>query len=216
MENIIASYLIQNKECTLPLIGTFTNVMSPAELDIVNKQIKPSAEEFFFEENTSYTDPHLIRYISYKKNVSLGEAESLLISFCQEWKYKIETGQKFCLKTIGCLEKNVSGSIDFIKENKSEYFIPAPAERVFRENAEHTVLVGDKETTSVVMNEYYKEPIVTKKEPWIIWRLILAAIAFAVLLYHFYNHTSSSSAIGNQNHFYISSPSETYYIPPTY
>ena len=41
MQELITSFLIQNKKCSLPGIGKFNIVTKPAELDVANKRMLP-------------------------------------------------------------------------------------------------------------------------------------------------------------------------------
>jgi hypothetical protein len=57
-------------------------------------------------------------------------------------------------------------------------------------------LVGDKETTNTLMNEYFNEDVLVKKNRWWIWAIVLAVIALlAILIYT--NNVNLSSMAGN-------------------
>ena len=69
------------------------------------------------------------------------------------------------------------------------------AERVIHPQAEHSILVGDKETTNTVMTDYFnEEPVV--KDRWWIWAIVLGLAALAILLFYF-NDADASSFFGN-------------------
>ncbi len=58
--------------------------------------------------------------------------------------------------------------------NGINLYEPVIAERIIHKNDEHAVLVGDKETTSGAMNEFYREEvIIEKKYSWKLWAIIL-------------------------------------------
>ena len=213
MQTIITSYLLQAGKCALPNIGLFKIKYKPAQTDIVNKQILPPVEEIVFNEQALFSSPGLINYIAQKREIPQGEAERLLNEFCKEWKEKIEAGETLCFQSFGCLQKNDAGIISFRKEIGPEYFAPVPAERVVHENAEHTVLVGDTETTSTAMNEFYKETVPVIKRKWVMGAVALAAIALVILFYGFYNHKLSTSGIGNRSHFSIKPADKTHFKP---
>ena len=77
--------------------------------------------------------------------------------------------------------------------------VPTPAMRVNRQDAQHTLLVGDRERTSVEMNVWLQEEGVSRKKgSWWIVALVLGIIAVAILGWHFY---SNGWATGNQMKF---------------
>jgi len=213
MHSLITSYLLQAGKCALPNIGFFKIEYKPAEIDIVNKQMLSPVEEIVFTEQAAFSSPGLINYIALKKNIALAEAENLLNNFCKEWEEKIKAGEAFCFESFGCLQKNDAGIISFKKDKEPVYYKPVHAERVLHENAEHSVLVGDRETTSTAMNEYYKENILVAKKGWIIRAAILTAVALIILFYGFYNNKMGVSSTGNRNHFNIKSAGETHFKP---
>lgn len=213
MHSIITSYLLQTGKCALPDIGFFKIKYKPAESDIINKQMLPPLEEVVFSEQAIFLSPGLVNYLAVKKNIFVDEAENLLNNFCKEWKGRIEAGEALCLESIGCLQKNDAGILSFNREKFTAFFKPVPAERVLHENTEHAVLVGDRETTSTIMSDYYREEVPVVKRGWIVSAIILTSIALILLFYSFYNHRLSSSAIGNRNKLIIKSADETYVKP---
>jgi nucleoid DNA-binding protein len=213
MHSIITSYLLQAGKCALPGIGFFKLKFKSAEIDIVNKQMLPPVEEVVFSEQALFLSPGFVNYLAVKKNIPAYEAEGLVNTFCREWKERLESGESLYLESIGCLQKNTAGIISFTKQKCPEYFKPVPAEKVFHVNTEHAVLVGDKQTTSTVMNEYYREESPVAKRRWVVGAIILGAIAIVILSYNFYNHKFSRSSIGNRSHFVVKPAGETYFKP---
>ena len=63
MEKIIASYLVQKRECSLPGIGHFRIITKPAELDIANKELLPSTDEIIFKEDEVHLRKDLVSYV---------------------------------------------------------------------------------------------------------------------------------------------------------
>ncbi|MEO6636960.1 MAG: hypothetical protein ABIN25_01715, partial [Ginsengibacter sp.] len=73
------------------------------------------------------------------------------------------------------------------------------AERVIHKDEEHAVLVGDTQTTSAAMNEYYKaETVFEKKLPWKIWAVVLFSLSLLFLIIHFSFHSFTTASVGNQ------------------
>ena len=98
---------------------------------------------------------------------------------------------------VGVLRKNGSGDI-LLESAGAPAFSqqPVPAMRVNRQDAQHTLLVGDRERTSGEMNEWRKEEGSRRaKFSWWIIAVILGVIGLAFLAWYFYIHGFSS---GNQ------------------
>ena len=212
MQTLITSYLIQKKECNLPLLGHFRIKTKPAELDIANKQIFPLMDEILYSEFTANLSGDLITYISNLQNITPDEAKEKINNWCHYAKEKLDSGEKIIFHSIGSLQKDAVGNIFFQRKNDISFYEPVSAERIHK-NAEHSVLVGDTETTSGVMNEFYRDEIIENKRWWKIWAVVLLAISLVVLFFYFYTHKFSEDLIGNQASFPTQDPPASYYSP---
>ena len=203
MESLITSFLLQSAKTTLPYIGTFYHQWTSSKLDVVNKQILPPVRELIFHESSDSDAGNLVNFISRKQHIQLTEAKTELDKYCNYWKDKLNRGDSLNFETIGLLRRNEEGLIYFQSERSNQFLQPVSAERVLHENAAHNVLVGDKETTSTLMNQYYSGEIVLEKSHWGTWAIILLAIAASVLFFHFNTHSFSTSGVGNEKHLAI-------------
>ena len=211
MQELIASYLIQKKECHLPLLGSFTIKQGPASLDIADKMITPFVGEIIYSENETYLPDGLKSYISHLQHIQLHEAEEKINNWCLNTKMKLDAGEKIIFDSIGTLQKDPAGNILFQPENGINFYEPVTAERVIHKNAEHAVLVGDKENTSGIMNEFYREDvIVEKKYSWKLGAIILAILSLLILIFYFSSHAFSVNGIANQSEFPVQKPVATY------
>ena len=111
----------------------------------------------------------------------------------------MKNGETILLQSLGVLRKEPAGNISFENQIDDLFFAPVVAGRVIHKNSEHAVLVGDRETTSSVMNQFYnEEEIVKKSNAWKIIAILLLTIALVILFFHFYGHPFSLSDFGNQ------------------
>lgn len=214
MHELIASYLIQKGECHLPLLGSLTIKQHPASLNIADKIMFPSTSEIIYNENESYLPDGLKNYISHLQHIQLHEAEEKINNWCLNAKMRLDSGEKIIFDSVGTLQKDPAGNTLFQKVEDINFYEPVIAERVIHKNAEHAVLVGDKETTSGVMNEFYREDFITeRKYSWKLWAIILFALSLLILAFYFYSHAFSMQGIANQSSFPIQQPSATYSVP---
>ena len=199
MEKIIASYLVQRKECSLPGIGHFRIHTKPAELNIANKEIVPPTDEVIFKEDEVHLRKDLVNFVSLQSKTHENYAAENINNWCIDTKEKLDAGEKIYFESVGSLQKDAAGNLFFHEKNDFLLFDIVPAERVIHKNEQHSVLVGDKETSSAAMNEYYKEDVpVQKKAWWKIWAIILFLLPLLILIVHFVGHSFTTSGIGNQ------------------
>lgn len=213
MQELITSFIIQSKECRLKGIGRFECVIHPAQTDIANKQIIPPVQERIFKSREERISDELVRYVSNKNTVRVEDAMEQIKRWCADTKSKLKNGEEIILESLGSLKINHAGSIIFEEVNSISFFVPVHVERVIHKNSTHQVLVGDKETNSSVMNEFYKDEKETGEIKSISWKLvsiILGAAALVLLIFYFYNHSFSISGIRNHEKVAPQSPSATY------
>lgn len=182
MYNVIASSFFQKKSCRLPGIGILELVTTPAEYDFPNKQIKAPRQKILFIPSNS-TDN------------SFNEFSAI----SQLLKDRLNKEGSVAIDGLGLFTKDSNGITAFSAEEISEdFFLPVAAERVIHKDAAHAILVGDKETTNVVMTEYYTETSIEKNRWWIWGAIALAAVAAAIIAYyvsqHGFNDLSNGSA----------------------
>jgi nucleoid DNA-binding protein len=209
MQELITSYLVQKKECDLPLVGHFRIKTKPAEYDRTNQQMFPPTYEILYSEVAEKLSADLVTYVSTLQSISPDEAEAKINSWCHLTKEKLDSGNMVIFDSLGSLQKDAAENIFFRGKNAGNFYEPVSAQRVIHKNAEHPVLVGDKETTSVVMNEFYRDDPAQKKPwwaKWNVWSIVLLFISVIILVVHFYVHRFSETGIGNQSSFPAQDP----------
>ncbi len=180
MDYLIAPTLFQNKICRLPGIGTLKIVTASAETDFINTQIKAPVHSIIF--TAAQDDGHVFNEFT---------ALSELI------KRDLDEKGTVTLKSVGNFITTSDGAINFVPLHLSPVFMPAVvAKRVVRQDAEHAILVGDKETTNTLMTEYFVEDVIEKPTyRWWVAAIILAIIGLSVIAY--YVSQNGSSMLGN-------------------
>jgi hypothetical protein len=192
MQKQIASYLFQHKTCPLPGLGTLSVVNTTAESDFTTKTFAAPKSSIHFEQaETDATG--LLNYLSATTGADKYEATEALSHFCDVLKQKVTDEPKIQLDSIGTFSVDASGKINF-EETELPFAFAQPvfAERVIHPDAEHNILVGDKESTNTEMTELLA-PKTAIKDRWWIWAILLGAIAIAAIVIYFtaFNGTSS-------------------------
>ena len=195
MDKLLASYLFQNRYCPLPGLGNLSVMSTAAITDFSNKKITaPAATIYFSAHEGIATD--LVSYIAQKTNSNTYEATEAFDHYCDNLKNELTNNSSATLEGIGNLQVDAAGHISFEPVLMPVAFSPSvTAERVVHPAAEHSILVGDKETTNTVMTEYFNE-VPVKKDRWWIWAIVLAALAIATIIIYV-TDTAGSSLFGN-------------------
>lgn len=200
MNDILTSYLLQNKSISIPGLGSMYIERIPAQTDFVNKRILPPDYHFRFDKYFDAPDKEFFTYLAQQMNKADYEA----IKWYNEWAYdlrnKIREGEEVEWKNVGVLKKDAGGDIIFEAAGAIDTLHePAPANRVIHSHAQHTMLVGDHEVVREFHHEETEDALVdtyVEKESWWLYALIIAAIALSVIFFHFYNNGTNST--GNQ------------------
>ncbi len=172
MFDIIASSFFQKKTCRLPGIGNLELATTSAEYDYGNKQIRPPKETILFIPASS-SDNHFNEFSAIS----------------QLMKAELNENGKVEVTGLGSFTTDNSGTIHFAPCTVNDNFYqPVAAEKVIHKDAEHAILVGDKETTNTEMNEYYSDEEEVAGSRWWIGALIMAAVGIAVIGYYLYRH----------------------------
>ena len=195
MQKQIATYLFQHKTCPLPGLGTLSVACSGAESDFTNKTFTAptSVIQFYLKETDA---DGLLNYLSATTGADKYEATEALHHFCDDLKQKIAEQADVRLNSIGSFFVDASGIINFKQEELPATFIqPIFAERVIHPDAEHQILVGDKETTNTVMTELLA-PKSETKDRWWIWAIVLGLIGIGAIVIYL-TMFNGTSAFGN-------------------
>jgi nucleoid DNA-binding protein len=215
MQDLITSFIIQSKECRLRDVGKFRIVNNSARVDVANKQIAPPVIEIVFSSREEKISDGLVKYVSEKKKIPVADALDELKRWCSDTKNRLKKGEEILLEPLGVLKKGPSGN-EFVRNSKASinFFEPVVAERVIHENTEHEMLVGDKHTTSSVMNHYYQEEeTIPQSNRWKIFAIILLLIGLVLLFLHFYANPFSVKTVGNQQKVIPATAPKTYNTP---
>lgn len=195
MQQLIASYLFQQKTCPLPGLGTLRIVNKSASGDFLDKTIHAPEPVIEFESREADADA-LVDYIAAKTNSPVLTAIDTLSRYCNQLKSELNANTIAAINLVGSFSADNGGKIQFKPAQLPAVLLPAvAAERVIHPEAAHAMLVGDKETTSTQMAEYYSEAPAAKNYWWL-WAIILGMAALLALLLY-YNDAFATSSFGN-------------------
>jgi hypothetical protein len=204
MQHLIASYLSQKKECSLPLLGKVAITINPASVDEGNLMLNPPARKLHYDQKDDYLTDEFVDYVAEMENVSHVVAEERINNWCLTAKMKLDEGEKIQITSMGTLQKSGSGQIFMQGKNGLPLYQPVGVHKVIHESDEHAVLVGDKERTTTQMNAYFATTTKEKsRNKFYIWPLLLAGICLIFLFFYFSSFSFTTSGIGDKQHVSI-------------
>jgi hypothetical protein len=203
MFQVLNAYLFQHRSISIPGLGTIYLETFSASVDVADRTILPPLYQFRFDKYFDSPDREFFAYIASQRNVLDYEAIRWYNEFSLDLRNRIRTEDQVDWEGVGILKKDEGGNVVFKPAPASGLFMaPTPAIRVNRQNAQHTLLVGDQERTNIEMNEWLldEESVHKRKRSWWIIALVLALLALIALGWHIYTNGWS---IGNQNSLII-------------
>ena len=200
MFDVLNAYLFQHRSISIPGLGTIYLETLPAAVDVAERTMLPPTYQFRFDKYFDAPDKEFFSYIANQQNILDYEAIKWYSEFSFELRNRIKNEDSVSWDGVGVLKKDGAGNVLFEPAASSFQFLqPTPAMRVNRPNAQHSLLVGDRERTSEEMNELLNDDAYRRRRvAWWVIALIIAVAALAFLGWYFYSHGFSA---GNQNDF---------------
>ncbi len=200
MFDVLNSYLFQHKSISIPGLGTIYMETLPASVDSGTKNMLPPLYYFRFDKYFDSPDREFFSYLAAQKHIADYEALKLYSEFAYNLRNTINQQEKVKWEGVGELKKNGEGNIVFESSIGNPFFLqPVPAKKVIHPDANHVLLVGDTERTSVEMNELlHTEEGGQRRSLWWLYALIIGIAATLVILFHFSSHGWRPDATGNE------------------
>ncbi|HLI92963.1 MAG TPA: hypothetical protein VKU83_05120 [Puia sp.] len=200
MLQVLNAYLFQHRSISIPGLGTIYLETYPASADVADRTILPPAYRFRFDKYFDAPEREFFAYLAVQGKMLDFEAIKWYNEFSFDLRNRIRNEDEVPWEGVGVLKKDESGNI--LLESAAApafYSSPVPAMRVNRQDAVHTLLVGDRERTSGEMNEWLQEKVVSRRRiSWWVVALVLAVIGLAILAWHYYAYgwsTANQSAL---------------------
>lgn len=186
LRSLLHQFLIENTYLLLPNIGVLKFSYASAQLDIANKQIVAPKKYILLEKIDTYKDSEglIISFLSRYLKIEKSKAENAFNQFIGAIQSKLSTDKIYHWQGLGSFIQNNINTISFQQDEILDQYWPSVlAERIARPEVEHSITVGNTETTNIFMKEYLAgQEKNALKDYWWIWALIIL-VASAVLIY---------------------------------
>ena len=198
MQDTLYEFLVLNKKLSLPGIGTISLCKDSAQHDLPNKQFTAPSFYFTIESRNDKPSKKLFDWLSSSFGITEWDAIRSINDFSFDLKKVLSEKGEVNWENVGMIRRDNNGDLKLETQNvllQSEQ--PVTAAKVIRVKAEHTVLVGEQEKTSMEMEEYFAESPAKKNYVWLI-AVILTVLAVIFIGWYFSEKGFSTSSAGNQ------------------
>jgi hypothetical protein len=190
MQTLLANFLFTYKKCALPSIGSLQIKNFSATSIFGERTISAPTSIIEFSEDIVNTELEE-NFIATQKKISKAEAALELNLFVQKIN-NLPPKEYVEFAHLGKFYITEEEKIIFVANEIPSSFLPTVnAERVIHPNDAHNMLVGETETNTVAMAEYYSDEEEMKKDKWWVWAIALLAIALAVIGIYASQHNGS-------------------------
>jgi hypothetical protein len=199
MQETLYEFLVINKKLTLPGIGTIRLKQNSSQLDFTNRQLNCPSFYFVLDPENDTPSKKMFDWLSSIKGVSEWEAIKSVNDFSFSLKNSISQAGEATWQGVGVFKRDKTGHLKL-----DPYTIalqteqPIHAEKVIREKFEHTVLVGEREKSSVEMAEYFAVDAPKRNYAWIV-AVVLTILAVMFIGWYFSAKGFNPSTAGNNS-----------------
>lgn len=182
MTFFLQSYLLANEAVPLPGLGLLTARQVPARYDVADRTFTVPDCQLLLQPIGEEEQPNLqplLGYLAQKMNVSEEDAYEQLQQYMQQLNHSLQQGNVVDWAPVGHF--STSGeAIQFTPDFPTSAFASLKADRIIKKGVAHHMTVGDSETTSTAMEEYFQhDPKATDR--WWLLPLLIAAIALLLV-----------------------------------
>jgi len=184
MFSLLHQYLIENGSLHIPGIGTLAFAEVSARLDVADKQLQAPHKTLRLNVASDPANKHaLMGFLSRHLNISEEQSYTVFRQFTDSIRTSLGTKRILYWYNLGAFQKDESGAVKFVQTTDlDQYLPPVIADRMIRANAEHSMTVGDTETTNTAMQEYYgDEQVEFRKDYWWVWAIVIFVVSAGLI-----------------------------------
>ena len=197
MQNTLYEFLVVNKKLSLPGVGTISFRQNSSQLDFTNRQLSPPSFYFVIESKDDKPSKKLFEWLSSSHGIPEWDAVKSLNDLSFFIRDKLSEAGEMNWEGVGVFRRDAAGNLQLDPPALTFQSLQAVhAEKVIREKFEHTVLVGEREKSSIEMEEYFAEEVPKKNYAWII-AIVLTVLAVMIIGGYFSQKGLTPSSAGN-------------------
>lgn len=197
MRQSLYEFLVLNDRLILPGIGTISLAQESSQLDITNRQFSPPSYYYTLDARNDSPSKKLFEWLATSLAITEWDAIKGVNDFSASFKNELAEKKQVVWEKVGTFRNDGAGKLKLEPAALIPDEQPIIAERVIRQKAEHTILVGEKERSASEMEEYFApEAPVKGNYTWLI-AVILIVVAIMFIGWYFSEKGFSPSSAGN-------------------
>lgn len=188
-------YLVHYKILPVPGIGTFSLQRQAASGDFPNRLINAPVYMVSLKPEIVPFPKHFFSWLGHMLGLQDREASARFQEFADKTLDQVKAGDIIHWKGVGTLSRQMNGGIKFSPDSL-ETEAPVKALKVIRENAGHTVRVGEDQKTSAEMTRMLNVQETKRSYDWL-WPALLAFLSVLFIGWYLSSNGVSTGSTGN-------------------
>jgi len=198
MHDILFQYLILNKKIALPGIGGLYILRKPAVHRIAEKSFAPPVYQVAFDHTDDKPSKKLFTWIAAVREITEWDAVRSVNDFAFDLRRELSSKGEAAWRPAGVFKRDDRGEITFesaglTMEGEEE----VPGDKVIRKEAEHRMIVGETERSSVEMEEILSAGSAKKDRGWVV-AVILVMLLVMFIGWYFSERGVRPRVTGNK------------------
>ena len=198
MRHSLYEFLVLNKWLSLPGIGTISLRQESSQLDITNRQFTRPSFNYSLDARNDSPPKKLFEWLSASLGITEWDAIKAVNDFSASFKKELSEQKKVVWEKVGTFKNDGAGNLRLDSEVTAPGEQTVIAEKVIRQKAEHTILVGEQERSAAEMEEYFADTPAKRNYTSLI-AAILVVIAIIFIGWYFSEKGFTPSAAGNNS-----------------
>lgn len=198
MRHSLYEFLILNRWLSLPGIGTIYIRQESSQLDITNRQFTSPSFSYSLDARKDTPSKQLFEWLSASLGITEWDAIKAVNDFSVAFKNELSEKKQVAWEKVGTFRNDGAGNLRLDAETSTRGEQSVIAEKVIRQKAEHTILVGEQERSAAEMEEYFAETPAKRNYTSLI-AAILVVIAIIFIGWYFSEKGFTPAAAGNNS-----------------
>ena len=182
----------------MPGIGTIYIRQESSQLDITNRQFTSPSFSYSLDARKDTPSKQLFEWLSASLGITEWDAIKAVNDFSVAFKNELSEKKQVAWEKVGTFRNDGAGNLRLDAETSTRGEQSVIAEKVIRQKAEHTILVGEQERSAAEMEEYFAETPAKRNYTSLI-AAILVVIAIIFIGWYFSEKGFTPAAAGNNS-----------------
>lgn len=184
MDELLCRFISQHSSIALGELGVLHKKKYPAVIDNANNAILPPAETLVLQPNKGKVVEHaFVEFVAASSGISISDADKKINTYLAGIMSKLYEEGEIIIRGLGTLQRR-KRLVKFTSVNLA-VGSALPARKVLRENAVHSMRVGEKEVLNIEMKAFLEQPA-KQNLNWMYWSIATLLVVLLTFMYLYY------------------------------